>query len=395
MTTKELMEKRARLWENAKDFLESHRGENGCLSAEDDAAYAKMEADITALGKEINRTRRQAEIEAELSAPATKPLTGKPENEKDGETPVIATAAYKQAMLNAFRSKFRIISNILEEGTDANGGFLVPTEMDRRLIEKMRGENIMRRLGTVITTNSEHSIAISNSAPTATWVAESGAITFGGATFDRKTLDAHKLVAAVKVTEELLADSAIDLESYLVREFAKAIAEKEEEAFLIGDGNGKPTGVFDATAGGTVANTVTSATSNDLIDLVYALGRGYRRNAAFIFNDATIASVRKLKDQNGAYIWQPSYQAGEPDKLMGYTIYTSAVAPTNAIAFGDYSYYNIGDRGSRSFDILRELFAASGEIGFKSTQRVDGILTVPEAVQILKIGTTQSGSGNS
>ena len=84
-------------------------------------------------------------------------------------------------------------------------------------------------------------------------------------------------------------------------------------------------------------------------------------------------------------MWQPSYQAGEQDKILGYDVYTSAYAPEDAIAFGDYSYYNIGDRGTRSFKQLTELFAGNGMIGYVAKERVDGKLILPEAVQILRL----------
>lgn len=113
--------------------------------------------------------------------------------------------------------------------------------------------------------------------------------------------------------------------------------------------------------------------------------REYIDYATFIMNDKTIASLRKLKDNNGAYLWQPSCQMGEPDRILGYPIYTSAYAPENAVAFGDYKYYNIGDRGTRSFKQLNELFAGNGMIGFVAKERVDGKLVLPEAVQILKL----------
>ncbi len=172
-------------------------------------------------------------------------------------------------------------------------------------------------------------------------------------------------------------------------QFGRALANAEEDAFLNGDGTGKPLGLFAAKGGGTVAETLTAAIkSDDLLSLIYALKRPYRRKASFILNDQTLASLRKLKDNNGAYIWQPSYQAGEPDRLLGYTVHTSAYAPADAIAFGDYSYYNIGDRGTRSFAELKELFAGNGMVGFVAKERVDGKLVLPEAVQILKLQTT-------
>lgn len=144
------------------------------------------------------------------------------------------------------------------------------------------------------------------------------------------------------MTEELLYDNAFGLENYLLTQFGKALANAEEDAFLNGDGTGKPTGIFAETGGGQIAGMVTSsaAKTDDIIDLVYTLKRPYRKNAVFIMNDKTLASLRKLKDNNGAYIWQTSYQAGEPDKVLGYTVHTSAYAPENAIAFGDFRYNN-------------------------------------------------------
>ena len=262
----------------------------------------------------------------------------------------------------------------------------MPDEYDSRMIDVLKEENIMRRLGNIITTSGQHKINIAATKPAASWIEEGGALSFGEATFAQILLDAHKLHVAIKVTEELLYDSAFNLENYIIEQFGKALANAEEDAFLNGDGVGKPLGLFAAEGGGTVAETLTGAIkSDDIIGLVYALKRPYRKNASFIINDKNLAVLRKLKDNNGAYIWQPSYQAGEPDRLLGYAVHTSAYAPEDAIAFGDYSYYNIGDRGSRSFAELRELFAGNGMIGYVAKERVDGKLILPEAVQILKL----------
>lgn len=387
MTIAELIQKRAKVWESAKAFVESHAKENGTLSAEDNAAYLKMEKEIEDLTAAIDRQQRAERMEQELSKPMNSPLTGKPSgsgagNGKTGR----ASDEYKAAMLGAFRSNFRNVSNVLQEGVDADGGYLVPEEYDRRLIDVLEEENIMRSLGTKITTSGQHKINIAATKPAASWIEEGGALTFGDATFSQIFLDAYKLHVAIKVTEELLYDNAFNLENYIVTQFGRALANAEEDAFLNGDGTGKPLGLFAATGGGTVADTLTAAVkSDDLISLVYALKRPYRRKASFILNDQTLASLRKLKDNNGAYIWQPSYQAGEPDRLLGYTVHTSAYAPADAIAFGDYSYYNIGDRGTRSFAELKELFAGNGMVGFVAKERVDGKLVLPEAVQILKL----------
>jgi HK97 family phage major capsid protein len=391
----ELYEKRGKAVADARAFLDAKRGDSDILSGEDSTAYERMEADILALGKEIERESRLAAVNAELAKPTTVPLTGRP-----GEQPAAledktgrAAAAYKAAMLTALRSNFRKVEDVLEVGTDANGGYLVPEEYDRRLIDGLDEENILRKLGTTITTSGEHKINIAGTKPAAAWIEEGGALTFGDATFAQITLDAHKLHVAVKVTEELLYDNAFNLEGYILDQFIRALANAEEDAFLNGNGTGKPLGVLAATGGGEIGVTTASTTAivpDEVINLVYKLKRPYRKSAAFISNDQTLALVRKLKDTTGQYLWQPSYQAGEPDRLLGYPIHTSAFFPTvaagtPALAFGDFSYYNIGDRGTRSFAQLKELFAGNGMVGFVAKERVDGKLVLPEAVQLLKM----------
>lgn len=395
MTIKDLIEKRAKVWETAKNFVETHEDKNGVLSAEDSAAYNKMEKEIEDLTTAIDRQTRAERRELELSKPVNSPITGKPfRGEQEKEKTGRASDEYRDAMISAMRSNFRNVSNVLQEGVDADGGYLVPEEYDRRLIDVLDGENIMRGLATTITTAGQHKINIAATKPAAAWIEEGGALTFGDATFDQIYLDAYKLHVAIKVTEELLYDNAFGLENYIITQFGKALANAEEDAFLNGDGKGKPTGIFDKTKGGQIAGTLTAAIkSDDLIDLVYGLKRPYRKSASFIMNDSTLASLRKLKDNNGAYIWQPSYKEGEPDRVLGYTVHTSSFAPTNAIAFGDYSYYNIGDRGSRSFGELRELFAGNGMIGFLAKERVDGKLVLPEAVKVLKLKEDTASAG--
>ena len=387
MNILELYDKRAKAWEAAKAFLDSHTDKDGNLSAEDAAAYDKMEKEVVELGKSIDRLQRQQAIDNELSRPTSAPITNAPKNSKPAG--FRASNEYKAAMLTALRTEFRQVSDVLEEGTDANGGYLVPEEYDRRLIDVLNEENIMRSLATKITTSGEHKINVAANKPAAAWIEEGGAIQFADATFDQKLMDAHKLHVAIKITDELLYDNAFGLENYIITQFGKALANAEEDAFLNGDGNGKPKGMLvDAETGVTTSGA--SMTSDDIIDLIYSLKRPYRKNASFMMNDSTIAAIRKLKDNNNNYIWQPAYQAGEPDRLLGYTLHTSAFFPEKAagkvaLAFGDYSYYNIGDRGSRSMQQLKELFAGNGMVGYLMKERVDGLLLLPEAVKVLKI----------
>jgi HK97 family phage major capsid protein len=387
-TVNELREKRASAWNAAKAFLESRRTDKGTLTAEDDAAYTRMEQDITDLSKEIARLERRDALDAELSRPVTQPLTSKPASASahdSGAKRGRASDEYREGMLRALRSNFKQVSNVLQEGVDADGGYLVPEEYDSRLIDVLTEENIMRSLGNVITTSGEHKINIAATRPAAAWIEEGGALSFGDATFSQILLDAHKLHVAIKVTEELLYDAAFNLEGYIIDQFGKALANAEEDAFLNGTGRGQPLGLFAETGGGTPALSAASINADHIMQLIYALKRPYRKSARFIMHDKVIAAIRQLKDNNGVYLWQPALTSGEPDKLLGYDVYTSPFCPEGKIAFGDFSYYNIGDRGTRSFSELRELFAGNGMIGYVAKERVDGKLILPEAVQILTI----------
>lgn len=391
MTIQELIQKRAKVWETAKSFVDTHEDKNGRLSAEDTAAYNRMEQEIEDLTASIERQQRAAERDKILSQPINSPIVTKPANGVDVKTGR-ASDEYKAAMLGALRSNFCNVSNVLQEGVDADGGYLVPEEYDKRLIDVLEEENILRALGTKLTTAGDHKINVAATKPAASWIEEGQELTWGDSTFSQILLDAHKLHVAIKVTEELLYDNAFGLENYIITQFGKALANAEEDAFLNGDGKGKPTGIFAKTGGGNVTAEVAAFTGDELINLVYTLKRPYRKKAAFIMNDKNLAVLRKLKDANDQYLWQPSLKEGEPERLLGYPVYTSAYAPADAIAFGDFSYYNIGDRGSRSFKKLTELFAGNDMVGFVAKERVDGKLILPEAVQILKLKTASSAS---
>ena len=395
MTITELIEKRNKSWNAAKAFVETKRDKDGILSEEDAKTYAEMEKRVKDISAEIDRMQAMEAMERELNKPTSTPITENPMNTRSEKPKKTGRASdeYKQAVLNAIRSNFRQVSNIMQEGVDADGGYLVPDEYDSRLITKLTEENVIRRLGHRLSTSGDHKINIAASTPAAAWIEEGESLTFGDATFDQIILDAHKLHVAVKVTEELLYDSMFDIENYLFDAFGKALANAEEDAFINGDGNGKPLGILAAAGGaqtGVTTASSTAITADEVINLVYSLKRPYRKNAVFIMNDQTIAAIRKLKDGNGMYMWQPALTAGEPDRLLGYPVHTSQFMPTIAagaktIAFGDFSYYNIGDRGSRSLGELRELFAGNGMVGFLAKERVDGKLVLPEAVQCLQM----------
>lgn len=393
----ELREKRAKAWDAAKAFLDTKRGGDGLISAEDTATYDKMEADVVALGKEIERLERQASIDLELSKATSNPITNAPSKgteEKTGR----ASAEYKKAFWNAMRTRAGegldpVVRNALQIGTDTEGGYLVPDEFERTLVEALEDENIFRRLANVITTASgDRKIPVVASKGTASWIDEEGTIPESDDSFGQVSIGAYKLGTMIKVSEELLNDSVFRLEPYISKEFARRIGNKEEESFFIGDGSGKPTGILAAAGGAQLGVTTASAsaiTIDEVLDLFYSLKAPYRNKAVFIMNDATVKAIRKLKDGQGQYLWQPSLQAGTPDTILNRPLYTSAYVPAIAsaaktIAFGDFSYYWVADRQGRMFKRLNELFAVTGQVGFVATQRVDGKLILPEAIKVLQ-----------
>lgn len=393
MNITEMRTKRAKLWNTMEGFLETHRNSMGYLSAEDNETYNKMEADLDAMTNEVKRMERRDAIEAELSRPVDQPLTQKPEramtmkSEKAGR----ASDAYHEDFDRHLRGK-QLLHNVLSEGVDADGGYLVPEEFEREIVMQLEEENVVRSLAKVITTQHERKIPIANTHSQAQWTAENAAYTESNPTFAQKQMDAFKLTDLCRVSVELLQDSAFDIEDYLMKEFARAFGVAEEEAFCVGTGTTQPTGIFTAQGGtvGVTAASSTAITADELISLVYALKSPYRRNAEFLMNDATISAIRKLKDQNGAYLWQPSLQAGQPDRLLGYELYTSPYAPVVAagaltVAFGDFKNYWIGDRAGRTVQRLNELYATNGQIGYVATERVDGKVILPEGIQLLQM----------
>ena len=398
----ELREKRAKAWEAAKAFLDSKRGGDGLLSAEDTAAYEKMEQEVVDLGKEIERLERQAAIDAELNKPVSEPITNKPNNNPDGEEKKgRATDKYKKTFWNAMRRKnFYDVENALQVGTDSEGGYLVPDEFEHTLVEALEEENFFRSIATVIRTSSgDRKIPVVATKGTASWIDEEGAYPESDDSFGQVSIGAYKVATMLKVSDELLNDSVFDLEAYISKEFGRRIGAKEEEAFFTGDGKGKPTGIFSAAGGASDGVTTAAAgiTFDDVMDLFYAVKSPYRKKAVWVLNDTTVKALRKLKDNNGNYIWQPSVQAGQPDMILNRPYHTSAYVPEVAagakvMAFGDFSYYWIADRQGRSFKRLNELFAANGQVGFLASQRVDGKLILSEAVKTMAIKGSSAGA---
>ncbi len=389
-----LREKRANLWNETKAFLESHRAEDGTISAEDNATYEKMEADVVALGKEIDRLERQAAIDREMDQPTAAPLVSRPvapTAQKQGR----ASDEYKTAFWGMIRNRVATpgVMNALQVGTDSEGGYLVPDEYERTLVQGLEEENVLRSLCTVIQTSSgDRKIPLVASHGTASWVDEEGTIPDSDDTFGQITIGAHKVATMIKVSDELLQDSVFNIESYIAAEFARRIGAAEEEAFITGNGTGKPTGLLHATNGAGIGVTTNgnTPTADEIFDLIHSIKSVYRKKAVFLLNDSTLKALRKLKDGQGQYLWQPGLKEGQPDTLLNYRLVTSPFMPeidsgNKVILFGDFSYYWLAEREGRTLERLNELYAVTDQVGFKMTERLDGRLILPEAVKCLKM----------
>lgn len=394
MTISELRTKRATAWDAAKAFLDSHRNDKGVLSAEDDATYSRMESEITDLGKEISRMERLEAMDKEMSRATSTPLTAKPEAPKADTKVGRASDAYKDAFWNHTRKRdFYEIRNALQVGTDTEGGYLVPDTFEKKLISSLEEENIIRKHAHVFQTqNGTHKIPVVSTRGTAAWVDEEGQIPESDDAFGQQLIGAHKIATLIKVSEELLNDSAFDLEGYFAKEFSRRIGNLEEAAFLTGNGTAKPTGILADVGGaeiGVTAASETAITADELIDLFYSLKSPYRKNAIWVLNDSTVRAIRKLKDSSGQYLWHPALNDGEYDTILGKRIYTTPYAPelgagAKSIAFGDFSYYWIGDRSGITFRRLNERYAETSQVGFIASKRVDGKLILPEAIKVLQ-----------
>ena len=394
MTIIEMRKKRSETWEKAKNFLDTHRNASGILSAEDTATYERMEQEIVDLGHEIERQERLESMEREMQKATSQPIRSTPETKPD-EKVGRASDAYKDAFWRSIRNETSYeIRNALREGVDSDGGYLVPDTFEHTLIQALDEENIIRQLAHTFTTASgTHAIPIVGTRGKATWVAEEQEIPETSETFTQKTISAHKLTALIKISEELLNDSAFDLESYIASEFARKISDAEEEAFITGNGTGKPFGILHDKEGAEVGITAAAAnaiTTNELIDLYYSLRSPYRKRAVWIMNDATVNMIRKLKDGNGQYIWEPGIKSNDTDTILGRKVYTTTCMPTaktgaKTVAFGDLDFYWIGDREGISFKRLNELYATKGQVGFLATKRLDARLILPETIKVLKM----------
>lgn len=384
----DLRAKRAKLVAAAREVLDA-AGDN--FGAEAQEQYDRIEADISAISTRIDAEEKLVAREAALATPVGGNGLPQVDGGDENRSPR-GTKAYSDAFRSFIRlGKNGITSDIvgaLQVGTDSEGGYLTPEEFETLLVQEMEPISVMRQLATVITTGADRNIPVEDSRSSATWTAEEAAYTESDPAFSRVVLGAHKLAVITKVSEELLQDAFFNIDAYMAGNFARAFAEAEETAYVAGNGTGKPTGVTTQASAGVTAVGTAAIASDELIDLFHSLKPGYRSRASFLMNDSTAKLIRKLKDSDGQYIWQPGLQAGQPDSILGRPARISdgmpaAAAAAVSVLFGDFSHYMIVDRAGVAMQRLNELYAANGQVGFKAHKRTEGKLVLAEAVKKL------------
>ncbi|MCG3197093.1 MAG: hypothetical protein GHCLOJNM_01577 [bacterium] len=394
MTVVELREQRARAFEQAKALVEKCEKENRDFSAEENEQYVRINAEIDSLGARVQRMEAAEARERELASTSARGhALVTPGNDGASAASVAdrrATPEYAAAFWDDFVRRGMSTRALQAFGSASEGGYLIPTTTLPQLIPLVREANVMRQLATVLTTSNPTEIPTVATNATAAYKAEE--LSFGGTDpeFGQKSLTAHKLTCLIKVSEELLQDSAFDVQEFVLAQMAEAIGAEEERAFVAGTGSGEPTGVVGSATVGVTMASATALTSDEILDLYHSLPPRFRRgpSVGWIVKDSTALKLRKLKTGGSQdYIWQPGLTAGDPDRLLGKPIYVSDNVPAStanlkAIVFGDLKKYWIADRSPIVVQRLAERYADTGQVGFKAWSRHDGLLTDALAVVV-------------
>lgn len=380
MELKEYIEAMKKVWEDLK-------------SAQD-----KMAAEVKTRGEAHTETKglvdKLNERLSELEVKVSRPAVTKSEN-KDGELSLSA-----KAFVKALRGKVALTQEEKALVEDATGQLIVPWDMDSEIYRGIGKITVVRPLATQRNTASDRVRMISMNEVAMGWGKLETAA--GEALPDTTLVPAETFqyvedqIGLAKIGVDELEDTDVNLNAYLVNSFTQACGEHEDTAFIEGTGhaNVQPMGLFTAAVGGGPVRVDTAASgavsTDDIINLIYAVASQYRKGAAFIMNGATVKAIRKLKNAvDGSYAWQPSIQVGEPGALFGYPVYEQddidALAANKDVAiFGNFKLgYRILDRRGMTVQKLSELYIASGLIGFLVTRRVGGAILRAAAFRIL------------
>lgn len=315
------------------------------------------------------------------------------EQVKDGKRPPADTPTLANPIYTRAYDKFLhhgTTTNTLREGSDSEGGYLVPDEFERRVVQAMTGKNVMRTLGTVIQTEHTLRIPVAKGIGPADWVPEEGVIPVTEGEFDEVKIEAHKVATSIRVSDELLEDSGFDLEGFIIDQFAERIGDAEEEAFIYGDGVAKPLGLIHQLNREVTTEEPGKISTDDLLELIHAIPPKYREGAVFLMHDTTLRELRKLQTGDGQYIWYENLKKNQPLAILGHRVVTSPSMPSMdsgmpPVLFGSFKHFVIGVRKHRRIKRLNEVHAQQGQVAFIMSQRVDAKLLDKNAIAALKM----------
>ncbi len=283
--------------------------------------------------------------------------------------------------------------NGLKVGSDGAGGYLVPDTYEEELVQALTEKNVIRQIAKTIPTTHRMQIPVANGAGCADWFREGEGLNFNEASFGEVILDAYKLSTSILASDEMLEDGAINLEEHIRGFFAERIGEAEEDAFIRGNGKGKPLGLIYQAPMGAISELEGDITLDDILNLEYSVKQAYRDNAVWLMSEDAYHKLRRIPHYDGRPLWNTNLQEGEPEYLFGHRIYICKsmddVAPGSIpVMFGDFRFFWIGDRGKRVIKRLVERYADRGQVAFITTERVDAKLVLPDAIKMLKISGT-------
>ncbi|WP_333682806.1 phage major capsid protein [Pontibaca methylaminivorans] len=293
----------------------------------------------------------------------------------------------------------------LSSAVASEGGFLVDPQTSERVQSILRSTASLRAVAAVVNVEaSSYDVLVDRGEFGAGWIAETGNVTETATPqIDRISIPLHELSALPKASQRLLDDSAFDIEGWLAGRIADRFARAESAAFVNGDGVDKPRGFLNHDTvdneiwdWGNLGYVLTGepgeiGDGTAVIDLVYALGAEYRANASFVMNSKTAGMLRKLRDNDGRFLWADSLAAGEPARLLGYPVLIVEDMPDPAtdalaVAFGDFAAgYTIAERPD--LRVLRDPFSVKPHVLFYATKRVGGDVSDFAAIKLLKFGT--------
>lgn len=411
-TEKQILELRAEVDAQQRAILQRARDEKRALNSDEEASWQKADADFMALNKELEMVRSLTERDSQYQALQNEPIIGMtPQTVNEADQKRKHFEAFWRQLLNGEGLSREEAHRIAQDPTrtqttsltSGGGAYTIPEEFIREL------EVTMKAFGGMLQASYIHRSprggtmnwpTFDNTARTGAWLDEprTVGVTPGQFTFNRKQFAAYLWSDMAQLTWEFIQDEDVSFVSrHLAQAFGESAGRALNKAFTDGDGSGKPTGILNASNGASVGKQTAGSTAilkTELIDLIHSVDPAYRTgpNVAFMMHDNILSSVRKLDfgNTNDEPIWQPSYAAGVPDRILGYTYvinqdFPSAIAASNKIiAFGDWSKYVI--RQVQDFNLLRlnERFADQLSTGFLGYLRIDGKLLQSAAIKLLQ-----------